>query len=107
MEGSQVGNVNYIFVSDDTLLELNKTHLNHDYLTDILSFQLEDDPAEGDIFISIDRVKENAESYTVTFDNELCRVIAHGMLHFLGYKDKTEEEQKVMRKKEDLYLGMI
>lgn len=101
------GTINYIFCNDDFLLELNRQYLRHDYYTDILSFQMNDDPIAGDIYISIDRVKDNANSLGVTFDNELERVISHGLLHFLGYKDKTEEEQLKMRKKENELISFL
>ena len=101
------GTINYIFCTDDFLLELNRQYLRHDYYTDILSFQMNDDPVSGDIYISIDRVKENANYLEVTFENELQRVISHGMLHFLGYKDKTEEEQQEMRAKENELINFL
>ena len=106
-EGSDIGTVNYIFCSDEYLLQLNKEYLNHDYYTDILSFQMNDEPIEGDIFISIDRVKENAEQLNVEFEDELHRVISHGILHFLGYPDKTEEQKRQMRNKEDELMKLF
>lgn len=105
-EQKEIAQVNYVFVSDDALLELNKEYLDHHDLTDILSFQMEENPIEGDIFISIDRVKENARTYDVTAENELMRVIAHGMLHFMGYKDKSEKEAALMRQKEEECLKL-
>ena len=101
------GVINYIFCSDKYLLDLNKKYLNHDYYTDILSFQMEDDPIAGDIFISIDRIKDNAHKLNLPFDTELLRVISHGVLHFLGYKDKTKEEQNEMRAKEDMLIDLL
>ncbi len=106
-EHKEISQVNYVFVSDEALLELNKEYLDHHDFTDILSFQLEENPIEGDIFISIDRVKENAVTYGVSTENELLRVIAHGMLHFIGYKDKTEEEADLMRLKEEECLTLV
>ncbi len=106
-EQKEIAQVNYVFVSDEALLELNKEYLNHHDYTDILSFQLEEHPIEGDIFISIDRVKENAQTYGVSTENELMRVIAHGMLHFMGYKDKSEEEAVLMRQKEEECLELV
>ncbi len=106
-EQKEIAQVNYVFVSDEALLELNKEYLNHHDYTDILSFQLEENPIEGDIFISIDRVKENAQTYGVSTENELMRVIAHGMLHFMGYKDKSEEEAVLMRQKEEECLELV
>lgn len=102
--------INYIFCSDDYLLEVNKTHLNHDYLTDIITFDMRDAksaPLEADIFISIDRVKENAEEANKPFGNELYRVMAHGVLHLIGYNDKTPEEQVEMRLQEDKCLALL
>jgi len=105
-EGSQTGDISFIFCSDDYLLEINKQYLNHDYYTDIITFDyVEDDVISGDIFISIDRVKENAAAFQVSFLNELNRILIHGVLHLLGYKDKSDEEKKLMTSKEDYYLG--
>ena len=101
------GVINYIFCSDDYLLDLNIQYLQHDFYTDILSFQMNDDPIEGDIYISIDRVKDNAKQLNVPFEDELLRVISHGILHFLGYKDKTSEEQQEMRSKEDELIRIL
>ena len=106
-EANQCGSINYIFCSDEYLLKLNQDYLNHDYYTDILSFQMDDDPIQGDIFISIDRVNENAQNMNVPFEDELFRVLSHGILHFLGYKDKTEEEIRIMRGKEDELIEKI
>ena len=99
--------INYIFCSDDYLLELNKQYLNHNTLTDIITFELNapGEPILSDIFISIDRVKENAKTLEIPFKQELHRVIFHGALHLCGYKDKKKEEQKLMRRKEDEYLN--
>jgi len=105
-EQKEVSQINYVFVSDEALLQLNKSYLDHHDFTDILSFQLEENPIEGDIYISVDRVKENAKTYQVSFENELLRVIAHGLLHFMGYKDKSAEEKEEMRKKEEECLLM-
>lgn len=107
LEGVEHGDINYIFMSDDDLLAKNIEFLNHDYYTDIISFQLNDDPIEGDIFISIDRVKDNAIHFSTSFEVELRRVLAHGVLHFIGYGDKTVEEAKEMRAKEDAYLALF
>ncbi len=95
--------INYIFCDDEYLLDVNRQYLNHDYYTDIISFPYAEhpQPVEGDIFISIERVKENSEENQTPFENELKRVMAHGILHFLGYKDKSEEEQHIMRAKEE------
>lgn len=103
-ENKSVSNIEYIFCSDDYLLEINKTHLNHDYFTDIITFPLSDDPLEATIFISIDRVKDNATSFDQLFDDELHRVLAHGILHLIGYNDKSDSEQLAMREKENQVL---
>lgn len=100
--------ISFIFSSDDYLLKVNKQYLNHDYYTDVITFNYNKKKLiSGDIFISIDRVKENATKYNETFDNELLRVIVHGVLHLLGYDDKTELEKKDMRKLESYYLKIF
>lgn len=100
-EGMKAGDISYIFCSDDYLLEINKTYLQHDYYTDIITFDYNaENKIAGDLFISIDRVRENAEELKQSFEDELHRVIIHGVLHLLGYKDKTEKEEKLMRRKE-------
>lgn len=100
-----LGDLSFIFCSDKFLLEINKQYLDHDYYTDIITFDYVDGKSiSGDLFISIDRVKENAKNYEVKFKIELFRVMFHGVLHLCGYTDKKEQEQKVMRGKEDLYL---
>ena len=105
----QVEELNYIFCTDDYLLEINRTHLDHDYYTDIITFDNSDtaNQLEGDIFISIDRVRENAHHHSTTFEDELSRVMAHGLLHLLGYSDKTDDEQKEMREKENACLSLL
>lgn len=106
-EGYKMGNLAYIFCSDEYLLKLNKEHLNHDTYTDIITFNYcEDKLLNADIFISIDRVKENANEFEVSFENELNRVMIHGVLHLVGYNDKTQEQQKEMTSKEDFYLSL-
>ena len=106
-ESLQEIDINYIFCTDDALLQKNKEFLNHDTFTDIITFDLS--PAEAllhaEIYISIDRVAENAKSFGVTYQNELHRVIFHGILHLLGYGDKTEKESKVMRQMETNFLN--
>ena len=96
----------YIFCSDDYLLEINRAHLNHDYYTDIITFDLSDPgtPTTGEVYISVDRVKDNAREHGQFFTHELHRVIFHGVLHLCGYGDKTPREEKIMREKEDYYL---
>ncbi len=101
-------NVNIIFCNDHYLLELNKKFLKKDTLTDILSFEYsENNSLEGDIFISIERIIENAEKFGQTSENELLRIIAHGVLHLCGYKDKTKEDKKIMTEKENFYLSEL
>jgi probable rRNA maturation factor len=99
----------YIFCSDEYILEINKSHLNHDYFTDIITFDnsFEGDNIMGDIYISIDTVTDNARTYNVTFDQELHRVMVHGLLHLCGYNDKTETEQNQMTEKENFYLSQL
>lgn len=104
-ENQSIGQVDFILCSDDYLLEINKEHLNHDYYTDIITFPLGADPIEANVFISVDRVMENAQLYKVNLVDELHRVIIHGVLHLFGYKDKTEDEQITMRSKEDYFLA--
>lgn len=107
-EGFKLGEINYVFVSDAELLELNIKHLNHNTLTDIISFDYTMGKLiSGDIYISIDRIKENAKEYMTSFDNELHRVMAHGVLHYCGYKDKVDGDVVVMRTKEEYYLDLI
>ena len=107
-EGYSVGEINYIFCDDAYLSQLNKKFLNHDTLTDIISFDYcVGKQVNGDIYISIDRVSDNAETYGVSFDTELNRVMIHGILHYLGYKDKTLDEKQSMRAKEDLSLEKL
>ncbi|MDQ3190628.1 MAG: rRNA maturation RNase YbeY [Bacteroidota bacterium] len=106
-ENKTPGQISIIFCSDDDLLDLNKQYLNHDTLTDIITFDYsEKDILNGDVFISIDRVNENAISFDVKFQNELNRVIIHGVLHLCGYKDKTKSDKMNMRSKEDFYLEL-
>lgn len=104
-EGFKEENVVLVMCSDNFLLELNKKHLNHDYFTDIITFSYTtNNHISGDLFISVDRVKDNARNQKLSFENELERVIYHGVLHLCGYNDKTPEEIKEMRSKENYYL---
>lgn len=105
-EKHQLIELNFIFCSDDYLLKINQQYLNHDNYTDIITFDNGETSGEiyGDIFISIDRVKENAVNFKTTFTNELHRVIIHGTLHLLGYKDKSKADKDLMTQKEDFYL---
>jgi rRNA maturation RNase YbeY len=97
-----------VFMSDDDLLVINKQHLDHDFYTDIITFPIEedDDNLEAEIYISIDRVKDNAMEFETSFSNELLRVYLHGILHLVGYGDKTAEDKKVMRSKEQYYMSL-
>ncbi|WP_243751614.1 rRNA maturation RNase YbeY [Niastella caeni] len=105
-EKTRLETLQYIFCSDEYLLEINKQHLQHNYYTDIITFDLSDKPnaVTGEIYISVDRVKDNAQTYKVPLKHELLRVIFHGALHLCGYKDKSEKDQALMRKAEDKYL---
>jgi len=107
-EEKKEGEINYIFCDDDYLLNLNEQYLNHDTLTDIISFDYSmGNEIHGDIFISIERVKDNATDFKVSFEEELKRVMVHGVLHYCGYKDKTEEDEALMRSKEDEKIKMF
>lgn len=106
-ESVKLGYLSLIFCSDRKILEINKNYLKHDYFTDIITFDYrEAEKVQGDLFISVETVAENARKYGVTFEQELTRVIIHGVLHIVGYDDKTPEEQLVMRQKEDLYINL-
>lgn len=100
--------ITYVFVSDDELLEINKEHLNHDYYTDIITFDLSEEKkiVSSEIYISIDRVRDNAIKMKTSIKNEMLRVMFHGVLHLCGYKDKTQSEEKLMRKLEDECLTL-
>lgn len=107
-ENKKEGEINYIFCDDDYLHKINVEHLGHDTLTDIISFDYcIGNEINGDVFISIERVNENAVDFNVSFDEELKRVMIHGVLHYCGYKDKTDEDEHLMRKKEDEKLAMF
>jgi probable rRNA maturation factor len=103
-ENKPVHELTYIFASDEYLRQINIEHLQHDYYTDIITFPYSPNAIHGDIFISSDRVADNAQTHGVSFLNEVCRVMAHGLLHLAGYGDKTPEEIRTMRAKEDYYL---
>lgn len=105
-EGKKRGDISIIFCSDEYLLGINKEHLNHDYYTDIITFDYcEENLINGDLFISIDTVAENAKKFGVEFTNELNRVIIHGVLHLCGYKDKSPKDAAMMRSKENFYIA--
>ena len=106
----EIGDLHYLFCSDEFVLALNQEHLQHDYYTDILTFDYrnaEEEPISGEIFISIDRVRENAAEFGVSFENELARVIVHGLLHLIGFDDLEEETESEMRKEEDKALELM
>jgi rRNA maturation RNase YbeY len=108
-EKASIGDLSYIFCNDTYLLEINKKYLNHNTLTDIITFDNNEDDSNlisGDIFISIDRVKDNSKHLNIPSDEELHRVIIHGVLHLLGYKDKKPADKAQMRKKEEAYLSL-
>ena len=105
-ENCKESDINYIFCDDEYLHDINLKYLNHDTLTDIISFDYSvGKELHGDIYISIERVKENAEDFEVDFKDEIRRVMVHGVLHYCGYKDKTDDDQKLMRSREDHYIS--
>ncbi len=108
-EGKIIDNISFNLCSDEYILQLNNEALQHDYYTDIITFELneKDEPIEGDIYISIDRVKDNAITLHIPFINELHRVLIHGVLHLCGYKDKSKKEELLMREKENYYLNKL
>ena len=106
-EQKEIGNLNFVFSSDEYLLSMNQEYLNHDTYTDVITFNyVENNLISGDIFISAERVKENALLYSSNFTDELHRVIVHGVLHLIGYNDKTDREAQEIRAKEDFYLTL-
>lgn len=108
-KGQQIGCLNYVFVDDEEIFQINMEHLQHDTYTDIITFDLRDnvnDAIEGEIYISVDRVKDNAETLGVSEELEMIRVISHGLLHLLGYKDKSTAQAKVMRQEEEASLSL-
>ncbi len=107
-EKKQLSELQYIFCSDDHLLGINKQYLDHDYYTDIITFDLSEPglPINAEIYISVDRVRDNARSFGTSLKKELHRVIFHGALHLCGYRDKTPQEEQTMRKMEDKYLTL-
>ena len=105
-EGKKPGDINYIFCDDEYLLQVNKEYLQHDYYTDIITFDyVKGKTISGDIFVSLPRIFDNAETLSKDFDSEFFRVLAHGILHLCGYKAKTDEDISEMRNKEDYYLN--
>jgi len=107
-EGCEIDGLQYVFVSDEELYEMNVKYLNHNTLTDIITFDYSENRSlSGDLFISIDRVRENAVAFNASFDLELRRVMVHGLLHLAGYGDKSPEDEQLMRRKEDEKLKMF
>lgn len=107
-EGKKPGKINYIFQTDEGLLKVNQDFLQHDYYTDVITFDyVKGNTISGDIFVSLPRISDNAASFQKDFNTELHRVLAHGLLHLCGYKDKTKDEQTEMRTKEDFYLNFF
>jgi len=107
-EAFQSGNINFIFTNDEHLHEINMKYLNHNTFTDIITFDTSEEESEiaGDIFISVERVRDNAKTLRTSFDEEIHRVIIHGVLHLMGYSDSTKEEKEAMRKKEEACLSL-
>jgi probable rRNA maturation factor len=107
-ELKQLGDISVIFCSDEYLLDMNKQYLNHDYYTDIITFDYVDgDVISGDLFISFDRIKDNSKEFVNELITEIYRVVFHGVLHLVGYKDKKDEEQALMTEKENYYLSEV
>ena len=107
-ESKKEGEINYIFCDDEYLHKINVEYLNHDTLTDVISFDYSvGNEINGDCFISVERVKDNALDFNVTFDEEIKRVLTHGILHYCGYKDKTESDEAIMRQKEDDKIALF
>jgi probable rRNA maturation factor len=107
-ESKKEGEINYIFCDDEYLLQINIEHLQHDYFTDIISFDYTlGNEISGDFFVSVDRVRENAFEYNVSFEQELMRVLVHGLLHCCGYNDKSDSDELLMRSKEDEKIAMF
>ena len=107
-EGFDVGEINYIFCDDEYLHKINVEYLDHDTLTDIISFDYTvGNVLQGDIFISIERVRDNANDFNVSFEEELKRVLSHGVLHYCGYKDKSPKDEALMRSKEEEKMQMF
>ncbi|MFP3596516.1 rRNA maturation RNase YbeY [Chryseobacterium sp. SIMBA_029] len=107
-EEKKLGEINYIFCDDEYLLKINQDYLQHDYYTDIITFDyVKGKTISGEIFVSLQRISDNASTLSKNYEEELRRVLAHGILHLSGYKDKSEEEEKEMRRKEDFYLDQF
>nr|WP_314494487.1 rRNA maturation RNase YbeY [uncultured Chryseobacterium sp.] len=105
-EGKKTGDINYIFCDDEYLLKINQDYLQHDYYTDIITFDsVKGKTISGEIFVSLQRISDNASTLSKNYEEELRRVLAHGILHLCGYKDKSEAEEQEMRRKEDFYIA--
>ena len=105
-EGKKLGEINYIFCDDEYLLKVNQDYLQHNYYTDIITFDyVKGKTISGEIFVSLQRISDNASTLSKNYEEELRRVLAHGILHLCGYKDKTGEEEQLMRSKEDFYIA--
>lgn len=105
-EDKKLGEINYIFCDDEYLLKVNQDYLQHDYYTDIITFDyVKGKTISGEIFVSLQRISDNASTLSKNYEEELRRVLAHGVLHLCGYKDKTKEEEQLMRNKEDFYIA--
>ena len=109
VENKQTGDLSYVFVTDEKILDMNRKYLKHDYYTDIITFDNSPSVSKisGEMYISIETVEQNANEYGVDFENELLRVIVHGLLHLCGYRDDTEESEKMMRQKETGYIKLF
>lgn len=106
-KGFKQGDISYIFCSDERILEVNKQFLNHDFYTDIITFDyVENEKLNGDIFISIDRVEDNSKEFKTSFEDELLRVLSHGVLHLMGYKDHNPKDEKIMREQENEAIAL-
>ena len=104
----RIGTISFVFCDDSYILDVNRKYLNHDYYTDVITFDYrENDILSGDVFISLDTVQSNALEFSTTFENELNRVMVHSVLHLIGFKDKTDEDAILMRKNEDHCLGLL
>jgi len=108
-ENKKLSYLNFVFCTDSYLLELNQKYLKHNSLTDVIAFDFSESKKtiEGDVYISVDRVKENAKKYSPSFKKELLRVLLHGVLHLIGYKDKTKEQKKIMASKENVFVSVF
>ena len=107
-EGKILKDLSLVFTDDDYLLEVNKQYLNHDYFTDVITFDYSTFPeVSGDVMVSLDRVQDNAAALKQSYKLEFYRVVFHGVLHLCGYKDKTKEDERIMREKEDFYLDAL